>query len=738
MKLEKIVLRSFLSHADTTWEPNGARLATLIGANGAGKSSLLDAIAYTLYDAARGRTDDLVKLGASDMSATVEFAFAGDRYRVTRGRSTRAGGKSFLELHVADGEGWRPLTADSIRETQAAIEQLLRMDADTFTSAALLQQGRLMALLEATPAERKRVLGTVLGLDRYERAEAEARLQVNELRAKGAARREQAARLEHELADRDQVAMALRVAMDQADGIVADEAAMAEELAAARDKVGALTEAIGMAMSSEADVRRLTAEVDEQKRRYVNAEQRRRTAVDRQSRAEAALGQRTAIEEATRQLPGLHEELDLAEAEVVAHQAATQAWITARDALSVAANSHGEALTAVQTAYQERADRVIQLESMVSALQPVICPECGATFDADPAGLAGRLEVARQELAAAPRTLEEPDTLTELRAAAAAANSAIPSIPDPSRVPQLKQRVFDAEVLSRQAAAIAESERIREEAQAEAEAAGADVITATEAGTAARAALDEARARGAVLASLREERDSAKAEVTRLEGRAVELANARRGLDTAIAQADARLKQLDAAATELEQLQASLAEADLELGRLERLVVAFGVNGIPARIIESVLPELTRHANDVLASLRPGMTLDIRAQRAKKSGDGMIEALDLIVRDDAGERSLSLFSGGERMSVALALAVGLSRLVARRAGTAIRTLVVDEPDGLDADARRAFGLALRQLAHAGELERVVLVSHHPDLAEYGDVVYSVTKDAVGSHVGVVT
>jgi energy-coupling factor transporter ATP-binding protein EcfA2 len=83
------------------------------------------------------------------------------------------------------------------------------------------------------------------------------------------------------------------------------------------------------------------------------------------------------------------------------------------------------------------------------------------------------------------------------------------------------------------------------------------------------------------------------------------------------------------------------------------------------------------------------------------------------------------------MSVSLALAVGLSRLVARRAGTAIRTLVIDEPDGLDADARRAFGQALRVLAHQGELERVVLVSHHPDLAEYADEVYQVTKNGRG-------
>ena len=183
---------------------------------------------------------------------------------------------------------------------------------------------------------------------------------------------------------------------------------------------------------------------------------------------------------------------------------------------------------------------------------------------------------------------------------------------------------------------------------------------------------------------------------------------------------------------ERDRIAGDVARADAQLALLRRLVAAFGVTGIPARIIESVLPELAGYAQELLDQLRPGMALSIRAQRAKRDGKGIVEALDLVVRDDVGERPLSLFSGGERMSVSLALAVGLSRLVARRAGTAIRTLVIDAPDGLDAEARRAFGLALRVLAHHGELERVVVVSHHEDLAEVGDAVYRVSKGPGGS------
>jgi DNA repair exonuclease SbcCD ATPase subunit len=209
---------------------------------------------------------------------------------------------------------------------------------------------------------------------------------------------------------------------------------------------------------------------------------------------------------------------------------------------------------------------------------------------------------------------------------------------------------------------------------------------------------------------------------------------ARRHSAAIAADAEARgaLARLERDQAERDRIAVAVAASEARLALLRRLVAAFGVTGIPARIIEGVLPELTRYAQELLDQLRPGMELSIRAQRAKRDGKGIVEALDLVVQDAAGERPLALFSGGERMSVSLALAVGLSRLVARRAGTAIRTLVVDEPDGLDAEARRAFGSALRVLAHHGELERVVLVTHHEDLAEVGDSVYRVSKGPGGS------
>src|SRR6185369_9772613 len=134
---------------------------------------------------------------------------------------------------------------------------------------------------------------------------------------------------------------------------------------------------------------------------------------------------------------------------------------------------------------------------------------------------------------------------------------------------------------------------------------------------------------------------------------------AARAAERGIAQAEAGVARLDALEAEREALAVSLEQGAIRIRRLRALAAAFGLKGIPARVIESVLPELGRHANDVLEQLF-GMSLEIRAQRASADGKGIVEALDLVVRkDDVGELELERISGGQETAVSLALAIGL-------------------------------------------------------------------------------
>ena len=272
MKLESIDLRNFLSHEATHWELNGARLATIVGSNGAGKSALLDGFLFALYDAARARTDDLVRLGATDMSAEVTFTFAGARYRVTRGRTTRSGGKSFLELAIAQADGsWRPLTADSIRETQAAIEALLRLDAATFTTAAFLRQGDADAFISATAAERKRILGSVLGLDVYAAAEARARDRARGIEAETQVSRRSIESLDAALSHRPELEAAAEAAKAEEEATVGAMEAAGRRRDSADAAIASLSGRLSEARAASAELERIDADLVALRERYRRA-----------------------------------------------------------------------------------------------------------------------------------------------------------------------------------------------------------------------------------------------------------------------------------------------------------------------------------------------------------------------------------------------------------------------------------------------------------------------------------
>jgi DNA repair exonuclease SbcCD ATPase subunit len=730
MKLESIDLRNFLSHEATHWEPNGARLATIVGPNGAGKSALLDGLLYTLYDAARGRTDELVRLGASDMTAEVTFSFAGARYRVTRGRTTRSGGKSYLELAIAQANGsWRPLTADSIRETQAAIEALLRLDAATFTTAAFLRQGDADAFISATAAERKRILGSVLGLDVYAAAEGRARDRARGIEAETQVSRRSIESLDAALAQRPELEAAASAAKAEEEATVAAMEAAGRRRDVAEETMRSLSGRLVEAKAAQDELARIDADLAALRDRYRRAREGAEAARAAITRTKAA----ATAEVPEHDVEATRASLDVLETAALQYLAAREELELARAAQRDAEAAHERTKADWRKVQATAAGVVASLEDQGMHLDPVTCPKCQHRFPADPGDVAGRLDAARAALRDIGAEPAEPmaiarDRVAIFRAEQRLAEGAI----DPAalRLARLAleaaQRAASA-LVARDGARVALVDAQAALGRAEAELAEIDATGKAAAG-ARTAAAERASAAGKVA------EDLATAETERRAAIAAATDAARRHAGAIAADAEARgaLIRLERDQAERDRIVGDVARAEAQLGRLRRLVAAFGVSGIPARIIESVLPELASYAQELLDQLRPGMALSIRAQRAKRDGKGIVEALDLIVRDDVGERPLSLFSGGERMSVSLSLAVGLSRLVARRAGTAIRTLVIDEPDGLDADARRAFGLALRVLAHHGELERVVVVSHHEDLAEVGDAVYRVSKGPGGS------
>ena len=171
-------LSGFLSYRDPV-EVDFSRfdLACISGSNGAGKSSLLDAMTWALFGQARKRDEALINLQSKVAEVSFSFAYENAIYRVIRALPRGKG--TTLEFQIAEGGDprssilrqeltWRPLTERTLRDTQARIEHILRLDYDTFVNVSFFLQGRADQFAQQSPTRRKEILGNILGLEAWE------------------------------------------------------------------------------------------------------------------------------------------------------------------------------------------------------------------------------------------------------------------------------------------------------------------------------------------------------------------------------------------------------------------------------------------------------------------------------------------------------------------------------------------------------------------------------------------
>ena len=206
---KRLELRNFLAYRAP--EPiifEGVELACLTGQNGVGKSSILDAITWALWGKARAKRDeDLIHLGQDEMQAQLDFEQEGARYRVNRRRSRAGrGSRGSLDLLVwGEDELPRLINEDGLRRTQEKINQILRLDYETFVHSAYLQQGRAAAFTLKTPAERKRILSDILGLEQWAAYEEAVKERLTELHSQIEILNHDLERIDEEIAQEPQL-----------------------------------------------------------------------------------------------------------------------------------------------------------------------------------------------------------------------------------------------------------------------------------------------------------------------------------------------------------------------------------------------------------------------------------------------------------------------------------------------------------------------------------------------------
>ncbi len=844
----KLRLTNFMPYRQAELDFSGIHVACLSGENGAGKSALLDGITWALWGKARARRDDdLIRQGADEMEVDFAFRLGDALYRVVRRRRGGKRGTSLLEFQIQDDGRWRSLAESSIRATEEKIIRLLHLDYDTFVNSAFLRQGRADEFTIKTPAERKRVLSDILGLDVWQEYEERAKTRLANIQAESRLNDLRLAEIDEELARRPEYEAQEKAAREEAEKWSAElrrlRAAWQEmertradyrhvqegrqELLARLDQ--AQRELDGLEREQrEREARRdeyralldRTEEIERGFAAYQDALERERLYSEKLSALAELRERRSALEDEIRQ--ARHElEIRLERAaqqvRMLQSRRVTPDDLRRHDDLQARVAALNELRQQNEAAKQELARLALEMTELRAVNQ----------------SLKGEMDVLKERIAMLEaaealcplcrRPLTEPDRLRLLeemqregreKGDTYRANVArIMEMAAEAKRREEEIRANEASLkelprLEQEAAALAERIRVGQEAERELETAQAEHdciaarLQAEDYAPEPRAALEEIQAQEAALgydaaaheearravrelqvyAQRRERLLEARTGLEREERELLRLAEARRRLQEQMDADRARLAELEQRARALEERlrEAPALEAELrrveeaealarqrlgaaqqrlaacdelarqkesrlrrraELARRESLYAelrsAFGIQGVPAMIIEAVVPEIEKEANYLLAEKMTGGRMHVRLETQKEILSGETrETLDIRIADELGERPYENYSGGEQFRVNFALRVALSRLLARRAGAQLQTLFIDEGFGSqDAQGRERMVEAIHAIQD--EFACILVITHLEELRDAFPARIEVTKGENGSVVRII-
>lgn len=169
MIFTKLTLKNFKSYdnAEITFDKG---ISVIVGENGAGKSTILEAISFALFKQHTAKKiDDLIRNGSDKgMYVDLEFISNGIEYKIVRDKTGSTLKSTFLKK-TSHSSGFIPVCAGD-KEVANEIRSVLDIDSDLFLNAIYIRQGEIAELVDKTAAEKKQLIGKLLGIDSLEKA----------------------------------------------------------------------------------------------------------------------------------------------------------------------------------------------------------------------------------------------------------------------------------------------------------------------------------------------------------------------------------------------------------------------------------------------------------------------------------------------------------------------------------------------------------------------------------------
>ncbi|MCD6417934.1 SMC family ATPase [bacterium] len=167
----KIKLENFRSFSSAVEIPlDFSPLFCIVGDNGAGKSSIVEAILWALFGISRSgkKSKDVIRTGKKYAEVEFDFEMWGEKYRIIR-RQNRSSGGILKVLNLVNDQ-FIPLASSNRKsDAQMLIEKILGTDFTGLRLATVFVQNESSLFSTMKPHERRKNLAQILGIEKFQR-----------------------------------------------------------------------------------------------------------------------------------------------------------------------------------------------------------------------------------------------------------------------------------------------------------------------------------------------------------------------------------------------------------------------------------------------------------------------------------------------------------------------------------------------------------------------------------------
>jgi len=682
----KLTINNFMSYKNLTQlDFSSFDLACLCGDNGSGKSALLEAITWVLWNKARTMPDALIHQGESSMWVDFEFQHGNKRYRVFRKRNKKGRGSSELDFLVYDNQ-WVSLSGATIKDTEQRITEIIKLPYEIFINSAYLKQGHADEFTTKSPAQRKEILGKILDLDYYELLSQKAR---EKIRSK---------ETEAELLVKS--IFEIKENLNQKE-LFQNELKEAQKIVAERDKeLKAEKEKLEKMQKDKNRYDLIASQLENNRQRIKSLAEEGRQLKEEWQRLNKK------IETIKRLLKNkINIEKGVAELEKAKKK---NEDYNERLVLFLSYQEKLGGLKAKREEINERIEKIKRIDK---------CPTC-------------LRELSKKEAEKIINSLKE-QLNKEVTVVLEKIKEKIAKIDyDKEKHQQVKKMInslshFEEEKkqLDLESKLLNEKKELLFQVKNKLMTKSKEYINYEKQNSELEEKLKE-------LKPLEKQFEQQRERVNQF---LEELLEAKEKYG-ALSQ---RLSDLQAQEELYKAKKERLQGVKKETAVYKQLAEIFSKKGVQALIIERILPEIEMEANRLLEKITQGkMQLRFITSKEKKSKEGEVETLEIKIADGLGERDYEVYSGGEAFRIDLAVRVALSKVLAKHAGTKLQFLVIDEGFGsLDETGKDEVIEAVSALK--SDFKKVLVVTHIQELKNLFPIRIEITKTKEGSRLELV-